>query len=53
MLKITELRKMSIITLLEVLEGCYLAWFKRQTKTNLRDIELVKRVILEKSGATK
>lgn len=50
MLKINELRKMSTVTLLEILDGCYMAWFKRQTKTNLKDIELVKRVILEKSG---
>ena len=50
MLKITELRKMSLVTLLEVLEGCYLSWMKKQTKGNLDDIEKVKKVILEKYG---
>lgn len=50
MLKITELRKMSLVTLLEVLEGCYLSWMKKQTKGNLADIEKVKKVILEKYG---
>ena len=50
MLKINELRKMSLVTLLEILEGCYLCWMQNQTKTNLADIERVKKVIVEKYG---
>ena len=48
---VTELRKMPLEKLLEVLEKCYLSWWmKKPTRKNLEDIEKVKRVIIEKYG---